>query len=529
MKTRKAQRWVRRVGLLGASGLAGVLLAGAASLAASEQSQGVAVRWGAIEACADAAPSSAGPAPLAGFAIGPTLTRGERIALCRAAAEQWAFVQADTKTPTGLPNDSLGFAGAPSVGAYTSPTDIAMVLWSDVAAMNLHLVPPEQAAVRAGSLLEALSTLPAYDGFLYSWYSPATGQVITGPGGPPVTSMNGQFISTVDNGWYASALVVVRDAFPQLAEEADALLGRMQFGIFYDASDEATSITAGQLYGGWIVGQGPAGFHYGLINTDPRIAIDMGIGLGEIPGNAWWRTWRTLPGSFTWQTQTPVGPTVTYTDPTSGQQFPVVEAHYSYDGVTYVPSWGGSEFEGLMASLVVPEAAWGTHGFGLNDANYAEASLLYARRGLGYPVWGLSPASVPGTTGSYAAYGAYPLGSGGEGNAYLSSAVAPYASFIALPYLPQAAFSNIERMTRLYPALSGPYGLYDAVDPATGVVAPRYLILDEGMAIAGVDAALEGGGLARYIAMDPVGARLRPYLEMESFSIVPAQGLHRVG
>lgn len=44
-----------------------------------------------------------------------------------------------------------------------------------------------------------------------------------------------------------------------------------------------------------------------------------------------------------------------YHDPYSGHAFSVVEGHYSYDGITYVPSWGGSEFEALMAPLVVPE------------------------------------------------------------------------------------------------------------------------------------------------------------------------------
>ncbi|MHB1640301.1 MAG: glucoamylase family protein [Candidatus Dormibacteria bacterium] len=108
---------------------------------------------------------------------------------------------------------------------------------------------------------------------------------------------------------------------------------------------------------------------------------------------------------------------------------------------------------------------------------------------------------------------------------YSQAAVAPYASFMALPVAPQQAFRNIERLARDYPALVGPYGLYDSVNPRTGVVAPRYLALDEGMILAGIDDALAGGGLQRYFAADAVGQHVRPYLEMERFSISPAPGV----
>lgn len=68
--------------------------------------------------------------------------------------------------------------------------------------------------------------------------------------------------------------------------------------------------------------------------------------------------------------------------------------------------------------------------------NYAQASIDYAKNTLHFPVWGLSPASTPNNTGDYEAYGAYPLGSGGTGNAYAQTAITPYASFPALPIVP---------------------------------------------------------------------------------------------
>ena len=42
------------------------------------------------------------------------------------------------------------------------------------------------------------------------------------------------FVSAVDNGWYASGLIEVREALPELRGLADRLLDPMNFAIFYD-------------------------------------------------------------------------------------------------------------------------------------------------------------------------------------------------------------------------------------------------------------------------------------------------------
>lgn len=462
--------------------------------------------------------------PLKMLYAGQALNAKQRRSLKEMAFRTWKFFSVDVNARTDLPMDNIGFQGAPAKGEYTSPTDIAMYLWSITAAGQLHIISGHYAYKLASRELQAIQKLDKWHGFLLSWYNTNSGVAINGPGSGPISSTRGQFISTVDNGWYASSLIVVRNAFPRLKMEATKLLNAMNFGIFYDDNNQSTNITAGQMYGGYYAGVGPASFEYGNLNTDPRIAAYIGMGTKTLPGDVWWRTWRTLPSDFTWQTQKPLGPTMTYTDPYSGKRFAVVEGHYTYDGITYVPSWGGSEFEALMAPLVVPESTWGRWSFGLNDINYAQASIDYATQALKYPVWGLSPASVPGTTGNYAAYGAYPMGSGGTGNAYENTAIAPYASFLALPFLPQEAYRNIRKLKNLY-RIYGTYGFYDSVDPTTGTIAPRYLVLDQGMIMAGIDDALMKGGLQRYFAEDPVGQHDKPYLEMEHFSISPVPGM----
>ena len=96
-----------------------------------------------------------------------------------------------------------------------------------------------------------------------------------------------------------------------------------------------------------------------------------------------------------------------YTDPQSGQQFPVWEGHYTYPGtgLTFIPTYSGGMFEGLMPNEVVPETSWGTHSFGLADTRTADVQIRYAIQQLRSPVWGMSPSSTPDDTGNYAGYG----------------------------------------------------------------------------------------------------------------------------
>ena len=127
----------------------------------------------------------------------------------------------------------------------------------------------------------------------------------------------------------------------------------MNFSIFYDKGVEtacnvnASGQPTGQMFGGYYVGIGPAGYHNGAFYSDPRIAVYIGMGLGQMPGNVWWRSWRILPPpapfdncaatdpNFSWIGQWPVGGYwQDYADPQSGQVFHVFEGHFTYPGTT---------------------------------------------------------------------------------------------------------------------------------------------------------------------------------------------------
>ena len=116
--------------------------------------------------------------------------------------------------------------------------------------------------------------------------------------------------------------------------------------------------------------------------------------------------------------------------------------------------------------------------------------VAWGTQGLGYPVWGVAPWSTPDDTGGYDAFGAvgppYPNALASNANCcpYQQYAVTPHASFLALQVLPQEAAANIQALRQRYPGLYGPYGFFDAVNPTTGSVGHRYLVLDELMIMA---------------------------------------------
>jgi Putative glucoamylase/Protein of unknown function (DUF3131) len=465
------------------------------------------------------------------------------------ARDTWRFFSSDVDPQTHLPLDNVG--PGDTRGTYTSSANIGVYLWSVVAAHDLHLISGPEAVARVESTMREVAQLQRSHGFLYQWYDTTTGHVILNPGQGDCAQVGGttdncSFLSAVDNGWYASGLVVVRQALPAAAGLATELLNETDFSIFYDARAQTDcNVNAaidnqptGQMFGGYYAGVGPAGYHNGAIYSDPRIAMYLGMGLHQMPGDVWWRTWRVLPPKrcdsdpdFSWQGQ-PQGPGTGYwttiTDPLSGKQFPVWEGHYTYPGTSlkFLPTYGGGMFEALMANEVVPETTWGPQNFGLADVRAAQVQIKYATEALNYPVWGISPSSTPDDTGGYQAYGAggaaFPPGQqlAQCGTCSPETAVTPHASFLALDVAPQQAYANIQRLRTLYADVyTADGGFYDAVNPTTGSVGHRRLVLDQSMIMAALDNALNGRQMQHWFAADPTANAARQVLGVETMSL----------
>src|SRR5664279_2094131 len=217
---------------------------------------------------------------------GSGLSAHQRTVLYGIAKDTWAFYKHDLDPNTHLPLDNLGPGKVR--GSYTSAANIGVYLWAVVAAHDLKLISAHNALSLIRATLRSVATLKRSKGFLYQWYDTANKHAILNPGDIDCSTEttpaqdNCYFLSAVDNGWYASGLLVTRQAFPQLAALADSLIKPMDFSIFYDNRPQTACNTnmsisgnqpTGQMYGGYYVDQGPAGYHNGALYSLSLIHI----------------------------------------------------------------------------------------------------------------------------------------------------------------------------------------------------------------------------------------------------------------
>jgi len=457
---------------------------------------GVSLVWSS--AMVEAAPAQI-PAP-------GGLTPADRALLADYARDTWRSI-AEISDRGSLPADSLrrGDSGWVAEG-LTSPTNIAAYLWSIVAAEDLHLITSEEAGRRLGQCLTSLAALERSHGFFFNWYEPSTGaRAHVWPGG----GVCRPFLSVVDNGWLAAALIVVGNTRPEHRPATDAILQTMDFAFFYNAFDPAVPIGhPGLLRGGfWPDDNTYSGFHYGALNTEPRIASYIGISRGQLPAEHYYRMFRTS------QAPLPVPPQGlnTYAG------VPVSEGTLSYRGIQLVPSWDGTMFEALMVSLLVPEADWAPRSWGANHPLYVRAQIEYGLRDAQLGFWGLSPACTPG--GGYAAYGVAALGvrtHSEQSTSPREGIIAPYASFLALSFAPTETLANLRSLSEKFPVY-GSFGFHDSVNVITGQVSDRVLILDQGMILAALSNSIGSDALRRNFCTGLVETTIRPLIAQESF------------
>ena len=471
------------------------------------------------------------------------------------AKDTWRSMNAMTDKSTGLPADNIaGSLDAGTRSKFTSPTNIGAYLWSTTVARDTGLISSADAHRRMERTLDTLATLERHpaSGMFYNWYDPHTGAKLR------IWPENGNvvkpFLSSVDNGWLATALLLVSRADKTLAKKADALRTTMDFGFYYNAAENAPG---GQIRGGFwdedpqesaaVKGnyrnRGPdvwyTGHHYGAFNTEPRIASYLGIASGQIPREHYFGTYRTFQNEncdYAWTETKPVGEWKTYLG------VRVFEGALPYRGMDIVPTWGGSMFEALMVPLFVPEETWGPKSWGVNHPLYVKGQIEHGLDEAKYGYWGFSPSSDP--KGGYREYGVDQLGLEPAGyssdqertlvdqpfdgcragspapTSYGDGVVTPHASFLALRYAPQAALDNLAKMrTQLH--AYGPGGFYDAAATRSGTVAQRYLSLDQGMIMAALGNALADDDMRRYVSTGAMEDKLRPLMAMEEFASKP--------
>ncbi len=450
----------------------------------------------------------------------------DRAELLRYARATWHSFEA-MAAPDGLPADRLdeGDGGRWQASERTSPTDIGAYLWSALAARSLGLLDDDAADRRIATTIDSLDRLERDHGFFFNLYQARTCAKL-GVGGDE-THPTRPFLSSVDNGWLAAALTMVRNSRPAFRERADALLAPMDFGFFYEPFDAADPVKhAGQFHGGYYTDDRSFTSTYGMLNTEPRIVSYLAITRGQVPPEHYYRLFRTFPADRAKQTQVPRGEVRSY------RGVPVFEGHYDVRGRSIIPSWGGSMFEALMVPLFVPEETWAPAGWGTNHPLYARAQVEEGMEVKRYGFWGFSPSARP--EGGYQNYGVPDLGTEVTGYRTTESpppgnkegkpvghpangVVTPHASFLALRYVPAEALANLRALDRAFP-IFGPHGFRDSVNVTSGTVSRSVLSLDQGMIMAALGNALADDVLRHALCDGPIEAAIRPLIAPEEFT-----------
>ncbi|OQA55612.1 MAG: hypothetical protein BWY42_01402 [Candidatus Omnitrophica bacterium ADurb.Bin277] len=418
-------------------------------------------------------------------------TANNREFLKKIGQSTWRYFEEAADKDHHLVLDHVKVGDSPMVGVYTSPTNIAMDLMGGVAAFELGYISREEAQKRTGAILSSLRGLKRWKGFFYNFYETTK------------LSVTREFISSVDNSWLAAALIVVRQAFPgPIADEASKILDGFDFKEFYDPDTNHVAI------GYDMARKGLTPYHYGMLVTEARTMSFIGIGKGDFPEEHWWHLYRTAPEAWEWQTQKPEGRWVTR----AGIEY--FQGYYMVDSKKTVPSWGGSLFEFLMPTLVVPEGKLAPKSFGKNNLTASEIHRDYALKEKNYPVWGISPAAVAsGRRWIYGEYGIRKLGAKGYPD---KGVIAPYASMLALGTIPDDVVANLRKMLADYDVY-GEYGFYDSINIKNGLVTFQYLALDQGMSLIAIANYLKNGAIQEYFMKDPIAKKSKTVLEGESF------------
>jgi cyclic beta-1,2-glucan synthetase len=410
----------------------------------------------------------------------------DRALLQRIARKSWDYFERFVGPEDNwLPPDNFQEQPGPMLAHRTSPTNIGMALLSTLAARDLGYLDIADMADRLEKTFGTLDRLERHEGHLLNWYDTLT-----------LEPLLPRYVSTVDSGNLAGALVALAQGLRGLAEGGDkpdaALMTRllaltaraeawiieMDFRFLYDRQHKLFAI-------GYRLAdaEGPGrldGSRYDLLASEARLASFMAIAKEDVPQDHWFRLGRPLT---------------------------------SVDGAPALLSWSATLFEYLMPLLLMRRYP-GT----LLDRSCA----LAVRRQVQYAAsrrvpWGISESAfaVVDRLGQhqYKAFGVPGLGL--KRGLADELVVAPYATALASLVDPTLSARNLRRLVEL--GLEGRFGLFEAIDftprksespppraaPGAGVVVRAYLAHHQGMTLVALANVLGGGAIVQRFHADP--------------------------
>ena len=423
------------------------------------------------------------------LALGPE----DRTFLLGVARTTWKYFEAFMGPDDHhLPADN--FQEAPSRVAHrTSPTNIGMGLLSTLAAHDLGFLSTAELVERIDATLTTMEGLERLEGHLLNWYDTQT-----------LAPLLPRYVSTVDSGNLAGALIALAEGLRRLAREpaaaeaatpdldrperlqdlarrATAFADGMSFRFLYDPKRSLLAIGYRAADA-----EGPGRLdpaHYDLLASEARLASFVAIAKGDLPEKHWFHLGRAVT---------------------------------SVRGNPTLLSWSATLFEYLMPLLVLRSYP---------DTLLDEACRMAVRRQRDYAeergvAWGISECAYDVVdhlgTYQYKAFGVPGLGL--KRGLADELVVAPYASALATLVHPTAAAANLRRLA--WEGLLGTYGYFDAIDytprrpeeadpdlavrgRARGTIVRSFLAHHQGMTLTALANALTGNRMVERFHADP--------------------------
>ncbi len=373
-----------------------------------------------------------------------TLTSEEYRAL---AAPIWQYFADHVNAATHhLPPDNVQWfpLTEKKIAMRTSPTNIGLYLCACISACAFGFIDAHELWERLENALAELSQLRRYKGHFFNWYDLHNGEVIGVP-----------YISAVDSGNLACALICAAQGALEYAKD-EIRLSRTAKKLQYLAEDMDFSFlyhrAAKQLHIGYDAQkQTLSSARYDLYASEVRSAVYFAVAMGQIPAEAW----------------THLGKPITEQNRHIG-----------------IRSWTGSAFEYFMPSLWLPTPMNSVSAEMLSFAFEAQAAdpiVLLSDSGC-LAVFGKSEGAYFGLDAArnfqYQPYGVQSLALCGD--MARQTLCMPYALYLMLPFAPQTVKGALDAVGTL--GMSGPYGLYEALDATDFRVGGGYAIVRSYMA-----------------------------------------------
>lgn len=388
----------------------------------------------------------------------PKADDAEKKTLTGLIGEAWRFFEENCGESTHfLPPDNIQERPSKPAADLTSPTNIGMYLLACIAVRDVGLIDRNEFIGRMTDTLASIDGLEKWRGNLFNWYRVSN----TAPLEP-------RFVSSVDSGNLAAALLVCASALEEDGADASAALCRKLFdetdlSALYDPSERL-------FYIGYDTAEGrftPS--HYDLYASEARLASFTALIKGDVPVRHWRALSRTMRAASGGRTL------VSW----SGTAFEYLMPLIFFETVP-----GSLQHESVLSAVRTqllcgrPDAPWGT-----SESGYFrfDRAMNYQYRAFGVPELALEP----------------------RRERY--EVRAPYASALALLISPKEALSDIERFSAA--GMKGRYGFYEALDLDAAKSGSRrvhsFMAHHKGMEICAYAARLTGGKISRRFMADP--------------------------